>query len=916
MTNLNLTDRHNLSGWSFVNEAGAFMLPDPHKTSHLYFPLVNEAGMMSAITPLLHGDIKTGQNSFLMTPVSVEDLHNSRSARNFWVDVEGAGAWSAAGNSAAQIARPDTECVTLEAGLLWHKVTRESAWVGLRAEITSLVPPSHDQVELMQVTLTNISDHPLVITPTAAIPIYGRSADNLRDHRHVTSLLHRITTHTYGVLVRPTLSFDERGHRPNSATYGILGAGEDGAPPQGFCPIVQEFLGEGGCFEWPAAIVNSSSAFYPAGCAFEGYEAIGALRFGQTTLRPEQSKSYIVIMAVMQEGVDPDGLIKSYGSRAQFDEWFRRNEAHWQNKLQTLSFHTGDGQLDLWLKWVALQPILRRLFGNSFLPYHDYGRGGRGWRDLWQDCLALLMMEPSQVPDLLLSSYGGVRMDGSNATLVGSRPGEFVADRNNIARIWMDHGAWPFLTTQLYIDQSGDLAFLLREQTYFKDQHINHSRGIDTAWQPEQSTLLRAASGEVYCGTVLEHILVQHLTAFFNVGGHNTIKLEDADWNDGMDMAPDKGESVAFTALYASNLRELSQLVLELEKRGVTHVQLASEMALLLDTLAERVDYESVEAKQKRLHDYLASCQHTVCGDKISAAVRELSHDLAAKADWLYNHLRTQEWIRNGEGYEWFNGYYDNDGARVEGDHPNGVRMTLTGQVFTLMSGIATDEQARHIVRSVERYLYDATVSGYRLNTNFGETWLNLGRCFGFAFGTKENGAMFSHMAVMYANALYRRGLVREGFKVLDGIYRHCKNFLVSRIYPGIPEYINARGRGAYPFLTGSASWLLLTLLTESFGVKGKRGDLTFEPKLVKQQFDAAGDASVETLFAGKRLQVVYHNPTRLDYGAYQITTVQINGEDVPFVRQSCAVILDRETLIALSDEPAHRIDVTLVRAA
>ena len=41
--------------------------------------------MMSCVTPTLHGDVKTGQNSFLMAPVSVEDLHNSRAARNFWV---------------------------------------------------------------------------------------------------------------------------------------------------------------------------------------------------------------------------------------------------------------------------------------------------------------------------------------------------------------------------------------------------------------------------------------------------------------------------------------------------------------------------------------------------------------------------------------------------------------------------------------------------------------------------------------------------------------------------------------------------------------------------------------------------------------------------------------------------------------
>ena len=189
-----------------MGNTGTFALPDPHKTSYLYFPLVNEAGMVSVVTPLLHGDSKTDQNTFLLAPVSVEDLHNSRSARSFWVNVEGIGAWSATGNSALQIAQAfaddDTESVTLEAGFLWHKVARESARVGLRAEIANLVPPGDDRVELMRVALTNVSDQPRILTPTAAIPLYGRSADNLRDHRHVTSLLHRIHTHTHGVLVR------------------------------------------------------------------------------------------------------------------------------------------------------------------------------------------------------------------------------------------------------------------------------------------------------------------------------------------------------------------------------------------------------------------------------------------------------------------------------------------------------------------------------------------------------------------------------------------------------------------------------------------------------------------------------------------------------------------------------------------
>jgi len=198
--------------WEFIDNWGTFELKDPHHTSYLYFPLVNEAHMMSSVTPTLHGDAKTDHNHFLLTPVSVEDLHQSRAGRNFWVYHASLGAWSACGNSARQVAAcrpnqsPDAEeQVTLQAGLLWQRLTRQSALLGLKAEITSFVPVTADQVEVMRVRLTNIHSNPLTFTPTAAIPLYGRSADSLRDHRHVTSLLHRIHTLEHGVVVQPTI---------------------------------------------------------------------------------------------------------------------------------------------------------------------------------------------------------------------------------------------------------------------------------------------------------------------------------------------------------------------------------------------------------------------------------------------------------------------------------------------------------------------------------------------------------------------------------------------------------------------------------------------------------------------------------------------------------------------------------------
>ncbi len=477
----------------------------------------------------------------------------------------------------------------------------------------------------------------------------------------------------------------------------------------------------------------------------------------------------------------------------------------------------------------------------------------------------------------------------------------------------MDHGAWPLLTIKLYLDQTGDLDFLLREQTYFKDNFIFRSQKTDEAWTPEQGTHLKTASGAEYQGTIIEHILIQHLTPFFNVGEHNNILLEGADWNDGMDMATQRGESVAFSAVYASNLRQLSQLILQLEKLGVTHLAFAVEIKILLDTLNNPIDYQSVAAKQTRLKDYFDICQHTVSGEKVNLTLAEVSADLAHKADWLAHHIASNEWVQNAEGFSWFNSYYDDDGQHVEGDHAKGVRMILTGQVFTLMGEIASDEQAREIVRAVDHYLFDRSVGGYRLNTNFGEICHNLGRAFGFAYGHKENGAMFSHMAVMYAYALYQRGFIQEGFKALDGIYQHSQNFPVSRMYPGIPEYMSSRGRGMYTYLTGSASWYLLTLVTEVFGVRGLMGDLSLTPKLVCAQFNQAGDACFTTLFAGKIIDLCYHNPQHLDYGEYQIDAIKIDGQPVHFSKAGNTILIPRDRILQTSATNIH-IEISLVQ--
>ena len=899
-----------MANYEFVNNKGTFKLKNPENNSYLYFPLANEAGVMSSITPTLNGDCKMGQNTFLLAPVSSEELHNNKSSRNFWVYVDGIGAWSATGVSAAQQAEAfseDKEETELEAGIMWHKMTRKSKKYGIKSEIISFVPSNDDKIELMKVTITNTSNTAKKVTPTVAIPLYCRSADNLRDHRHVTSLLNRIETTDDGIIVNPTLTFDERGHKKNTVVYGVVAATGDGEKPVSFCPIVEEYIGEGGSFEIPKSVLLNEEFKVKANVKLEGYEAIGAIRFEDAVIEANESKTFIVAIGFGDSKSDFDSIADNNLKEDDFNKLLEETKAYWDKKIN-ISYETKDKQFDNWMYWVNFQPMLRRIYGCSFLPHHDYGKGGRGWRDLWQDCLALLAMDPSGVRSMLLGNFGGVRFDGTNATIIGTKPGEFVADRNNITRVWMDHGAWPFLTTKLYIEQTGDIEFLLEKQSYFKDPQIVRGTEKDTLWDLSQGNKILTEDTKEYKGTILEHLLVQHLTAFYDVGEHNNLKLHGADWNDGLDMAEEKGESVAFSALYGGNLTDIAELLKYLrDVKNVKSIDLAEELQVLLTGNNEV--YNNVEEKQNILRNYCDKCKHNISGKVVDISCDELISNIEGKAKWIREHIQKNEWISNKAGHSWYNGYYDNNARRVEGDGESGTRMMLTGQVFTIMSNTATEEQVKSIVKAADKYLYDKSVGGYRLNTNFNEVKTDLGRMFGFAYGHKENGAVFSHMAIMYANALYQRGFAEEGFKVIDALYSHCNNFDISRIYPGVPEYISERGRGMYHYLTGSASWLILTVLSEMFGVKGKMGDLAFEPKILAKQFDDESKATIEVNFAERQLRVEYVNENNKEYGEYIVSEIYIDEKEYRFDGQP---IIDRNVITSLDEIVKHTIKVVL----
>jgi cellobiose phosphorylase len=854
--------------YRFIDDFGAFLIKNPHRHK-LYFPLVDANGrLLSAIAPNLSGDIKKDNEHFLTQPASIEDLRSSPlCCREFFINHSG---------KIIRISRPGQD--TLEAGFLYHKITKKIK--GLEIEILNFIPFDLP-VEVMRIKVRNISSKTAKIVPTSFIPLYGRSEKNLRDHRHVSSLLNRVSLEKFGIALKPTMIFDEKGHKLNSAIYFCLGFEGENIPPVGQFPTLDSFFGQGDIYS-PDAIFKDMPPFNKNKKEFEGKEACAGFRFRPRRLSPNKEVQYYLFLGIEENEAKIKDIFQRLNSPRKVEAALNRTKDYWRQYLSTLKIDFKNRDKNGWLLWIKFQPTLRKLFGCSFLPHFDYGKGGRGWRDLWQDALTLLLTEPEKGREIIAKSFAGVRLDGSNATII-TKDNAFLADRNRISRVWMDHGVWPYLTACHYLNRTGDLGFLLRSQTYFRDHQIKRAKAVDLNFR-QNDFLQRDRKNKVYEGSILEHILIQTLAQFFNVGSHNIIRLENADWNDGLDMASRKGEGAAFSFMYAHNLESLCVLLRSLKNR-VSSVRVLKEFTLLLDTLNSPIDYNDYKAKQRLLNKYFEKTI-SICGQKTELKLDDLISDLEAKYKHMSGWLAKHEWLREG----FFNGYYDDQGRKVEGKYRGRpLRMMLTSQVFAIMSGVASDLQVLSTWKSIKKHLFDQKLGGFRLNTDLEAPCLKLGRAFGFSYGDKENGAFFSHMNVMLANALYRRGFVREGSEVLNSLFKMSISDQAG-IPPVLPEYFNSRGQGLYLYLTGSASWYIYTIFEELLGIKFELGDVLLEPKLLVRDFSGK-TIKIEFFLGNKRIFLVYELKSQCqDNKLLSIKEAILAGKKIPFQAGSCRI--------------------------
>jgi cellobiose phosphorylase len=237
--------------------------------------------------------------------------------------------------------------------------------------------------------------------------------------------------------------------------------------------------------------------------------------------------------------------------------------------------------------------------------------------------------------------------------------------------------------------------------------------------------------------------------------------------------------------------------------------------------------------------------------------------------------------------------------------------MILTSQVFPILSGLASKRQIEAILKNIEKYLLDKELGGLHLNTDFKKEQLNLGRAFSFVYGDKENGAFFNHMTMMFAYAVYKRGFSKEGWRYLSSVYNMASDTRSSKIYPCLPEYFNLEGRGMYAYLTGSASWFVLTLMTQAFGIRGKDGDLLIEPKLSLEQFKGAPLITLERAFAGRNLRFNFFNSAKPAPAGFRIVRASLNSRNLA-LKERASLLIRRQDILRLPANKLNTLNIIL----
>ncbi len=361
-----------------------------------------------------------------------------------------------------------------------------------------------------------------------------------------------------------------------------------------------------------------------------------------------------------------------------------------------------------------------------------------------------------------------------------------------------DDGLWLVQAIFRYVSLTGDISFLSEE---FPVAGTDKTR---TLW----NTMLAVVN---YSGKI-------------SIGKHGLPLLDKADWNDCLKLDDDWINGPEKEARYKE------QLAADGTEYGVPFKSDFCESVMNAFLLKIAYDELAVMAGLYGKADAKAELQ--MLSKELTAKVQEhcWKEDFFARA--LVNREGAYSYLGAGK-----------DG--ISADESIDGTYYLNSFSWSVLAGVATEEQIRTMLATMKRYL--VTDAGIKLCTPADLSKLANGTASSSYFpGDRENGGVFKHAAMMAASAFLKAAKTVQD-EALAAELAETAFFAMDTIYPfktmehpyftkGNPRFCtqynnSTTGENIGPMLSGTASWLNLTLM-EMLGIGYDGDDMVFSPVL------------------------------------------------------------------------------------
>jgi cellobiose phosphorylase len=266
---------------------------------------------------------------------------------------------------------------------------------------------------------------------------------------------------------------------------------------------------------------------------------------------------------------------------------------------------------------------------------------------------------------------------------------------------------------------------------------------------------------------------------------------------------------------------------------------------------------------------------------KLSELAGKLGHDediqwAKEKLDALDKSIQEIAW--DGDWFIWAIG----DDGTIYGtkDYDEG-QVYLNTQVWSVLSGAATKEQAEKCMKSVKEKL--ATPNGLMLSAPpFVKTSIEVMRAVVFNTGIKENAGIFNHTqgwGIMAECLLghgdqayeYLRAAMPAAYNNKAEIHQ-CEPYVEAQTTYSI--FSPRAGNTRTSWLTGAAAWLYYSATQYVLGIRPQEDGLLIDP-CIPARWDGF---SVSREFRGKQIEIEVHNPKHVCSG---VTRLCLNSEEI-----------------------------------